>query len=176
MRQQWDAASVVTRRGNNHQWPIYFRWPFLSLLFFTLFTTMMKWFWKICLCLCLCVGRGRGNIDWGGGADVIIPVLSACLITCLNVRHISHQPSRTPTQVSRQKKWHACQNSWYMTLQSGKYSNWFSKGYFFDSSALQNGYERNKTQITQLQRCFEPIMWAFIVFVFWIICHIRPAS
>ena len=123
--------------------------------------------WKTC----------GGNIDWSrGGADVIIPVLSACLITCLNVRHISHQPSRTPTQVSRQKKSHACQNSWYMTLQSGKYSNWFSKGYFFDSSALQNGYERNKTQITQLQRCFEPIMWAFIVFVFWIICHIRPAS
>ena len=126
--------------------------------------------------VCQCVGGGRGNIDWGGGADVIIPVLSACLITCLNVRHISHQHSRTPTQVSRQKKSHACQNSWYMTLQSGKYSNWFSKGYFFDSSALQNGYERNKTQITQLQRCFEPIMWAFIVFVFWIICHIRPAS
>ena len=54
--------------------------------------------------VCQCVGGGRGNIDWGGGADVIIPVLSACLITCLNVRHISHQPSRTPTQVSKQKK------------------------------------------------------------------------
>ena len=35
------------------------------------------------------------NIDWVGGADVIIPVLSACLITCLNVRHISH-PSAFP--------------------------------------------------------------------------------
>ena len=128
---------------------LFFCMNFLSLLFFTLFTTMVlrNGFGKcVNVFVCQCVGGGRGNIDWGGGADVIIPVLSACLITCLNVRHISHQPSQTPTQVSRQKKSHACQHSWYMTLQSGKYSNWFSKWHFFDNSALQYENEPNNSE------------------------------
>ena len=54
------------------------------------------------------------NIDWVGGADVIIPVLSACLITCLNVRHISHpsaflhptQPKSQTLYLQTQKRHH----------------------------------------------------------------------
>ena len=45
--------------------------------------------------------RRRGISTGSAGADVIIPVLSACLITCLNVRHISHPSAfQHPTQVS----------------------------------------------------------------------------
>ena len=135
----------------------FFAWTFCLHYFLHFLQLWWNGFGKcVNVFVCQCVGGGRGNIDWGGGADVIIPVLSACLITCLNVRHISHQPSRTPTQVSKQKKSHACQHSWYMTLQSGKYSNWFSKWQIFDNSALQYENEPNKTQITQLQQlqCF----------------------
>ena len=33
----------------------FFLMKFLSVLFFTLFTTMMKWFWKMCECVCVSV-------------------------------------------------------------------------------------------------------------------------
>ena len=58
-----------------------------------------------------------GNIDWSrGGADVIIPVLSACLITCLNVRHISHPTPASYTQDSPFTYNQVCQGSWNLRI------------------------------------------------------------